>query len=878
MSKTLDRSWLRAQTRRFADERVRYKSLAATLEMVLATVRDRYAPFGQVSARPKTVHSFAEKAIRKQEKYRRPCDQLTDLAGGRVVTYTRAESDAVCRWLEREDGLTIDWANSLHTRQRLRTGEFGYIASHYVVQLTGPRILGVEIDRGLRQLKCEIQVATFLQHVWAAIGHDRLYKSNLRIPEQIERKVAEVAALLEVADEAFGETAAFLDQYLTDFETSLSPDRLAEEIERWQAVLAADPQGSDRDDTLSRIGRLHLAAQQPKQAYATMKLLSASTRPDLRRELGRAADFAGLKVEARRHLEKAIDLDQGDWLAYKYLGDVDLCDAPEVALVQYGKAHRLAPDEPRILGPYLECELRVNRDTRVLRMMCGSLQAGIDECERRVDLQVHVPQAHLECGRLALYLEPGRPYAALAAYARAVTDSRHCGIVAAELEAIERIIAALETGVDAPKLEECEPLQGFIWVRDFLRVALVAKARRILRDRPAASTLPGPVLETARHWIAATRLNGIGTPKKEKLPEFDAPVLIVAGGCAPESEQDVESCQDMLRKALAGFTGTVIGGGTRAGISGLTAKLLGRKPAVRLLGYLPGTTSRPSEDRVHPAYSIIETRGCGYTPLGPLQTWADLLLANVDIEDVRVLGVNGGDLAGFEYRLALALGAVVGVIQGTGRAAARLLPDPFWQDADGFAPLPRDWASIAAFVNLGRPADAPLVGRVLERTAREVHENYRGPLLKKPGKLPDNLLPWEVLPDPLKESNRDQVRYAVFVLRRAGFDVRPQSKKARATAPVPASFPAKLELMAELEHGRYNAERLSSGWRLGDVNDARTRTNPSLVPWSELPDNIREYDRIAVRAWPELLWKSGLKIIAPTQGNRSAKRRSRAKP
>ena len=66
-----------------------------------------------------------------------------------------------------------------------------------------------------------------------------------------------------------------------------------------------------------------------------------------------------------------------------------------------------------------------------------------------------------------------------------------------------------------------------------------------------------------------------------------------------------------------------------------------------------------------------------------------------------------------------------------------------------------------------------------------------------------------------------------------------------------------------MEHGRYNAERLSTGWRLGEVNDVHRRTNPTLVPWANLPDHIKDYDRTAVDKWPQLLWDAGLRIIDP---------------
>jgi hypothetical protein len=45
---------------------------------------------------------------------------------------------------------------------------------------------------------------------------------------------------------------------------------------------------------------------------------------------------------------------------------------------------------------------------------------------------------------------------------------------------------------------------------------------------------------------------------------------------------------------------------------------------------------------------------------------------------VKLLAVNGGEIARSEYRVALGLGCDVGVIVGSGREADRLLQDRDW--------------------------------------------------------------------------------------------------------------------------------------------------------------------------------------------------------
>jgi hypothetical protein len=66
-----------------------------------------------------------------------------------------------------------------------------------------------------------------------------------------------------------------------------------------------------------------------------------------------------------------------------------------------------------------------------------------------------------------------------------------------------------------------------------------------------------------------------------------------------------------------------------------------------------------------------------------------------------------------------------------------------------------------------------------------------------------------------------------------------------------------VELMAEMEHGRWVVERLLSGWRWGPRKDVRARTSPYLVSWEDLPEPVKEWDRVFVRAIPQILSARG---------------------
>ena len=59
--------------------------------------------------------------------------------------------------------------------------------------------------------------------------------------------------------------------------------------------------------------------------------------------------------------------------------------------------------------------------------------------------------------------------------------------------------------------------------------------------------------------------------------------------------------------------------------------------------------------------------------------------------------------------------------------------------------------------------------------------------------------------------------------------------------------------MARLEHERWVVERRLAGWLSGPQRDPDHKITPYLVPYDELTDDVKEWDREAVRAIPDVL-------------------------
>ena len=107
------------------------------------------------------------------------------------------------------------------------------------------------------------------------------------------------------------------------------------------------------------------------------------------------------------------------------------------------------------------------------------------------------------------------------------------------------------------------------------------------------------------------------------------------------------------------------------------------------------------------------------------------------------------------------------------------------------------------------------------------------------------LEPWALLGENLRNSNRQQADHIELKLRSIGCEAVDVDQVAPDAA-IQAFTPDQLEVLSRMEHERWNAERLLSGWTLGP-KDVENRRTPFLVAYDTLADSVKEYDRAAVR-------------------------------
>ena len=81
--------------------------------------------------------------------------------------------------------------------------------------------------------------------------------------------------------------------------------------------------------------------------------------------------------------------------------------------------------------------------------------------------------------------------------------------------------------------------------------------------------------------------------------------------------------------------------------------------------------------------------------------WADILASGILPPRIRMIGFGGGSISAAEYRIALLLGAKVGIIENSGRAAEKLLADKHWNRSKNLIVLPYNGEALKRFLVTG---------------------------------------------------------------------------------------------------------------------------------------------------------------------------------
>ena len=78
---------------------------------------------------------------------------------------------------------------------------------------------------------------------------------------------------------------------------------------------------------------------------------------------------------------------------------------------------------------------------------------------------------------------------------------------------------------------------------------------------------------------------------------------------------------------------------------------------------------------------------------------------------------------------------------------------------------------------------------------------------------------------------------------------------------LPTELEPLVEQMAKNVHEVWAAGRIADGWKYGATRDDEAKTHPCLVPYEELPEYEKEYDRNTAISTLNFILAQGFSII-----------------
>ena len=142
----------------------------------------------------------------------------------------------------------------------------------------------------------------------------------------------------------------------------------------------------------------------------------------------------------------------------------------------------------------------------------------------------------------------------------------------------------------------------------------------------------------------------------------------------------------------------------------------------------------------------------------------------------------------------------------------------------------------------------------LEALAKGIHEDYRR---NCPGTPYD--LPWETLPENIKDANRAQAREFPGYLDAAGCGF---GAAGSAPAPVKAFTAEETDRIARQAHRVWTDSKVADGWVYGPVRDNERKIHPLLhMRWDDLAEEEKDKDREIARGMIPLLEAAGLQVF-----------------
>ena len=223
----MNEQYVEERIKEYSKTKILYEEFAEQILNILKAIIEEENPeikIASYSNRAKEVESLRKKL--RKDKYNEN-SEITDLAGVRIITYSKKDILFITGIIK--NLFDIDFENSVDKTRTLGNDKVGYRGDHYVVSFKEERIQMPE-NKKFRSLKCEIQVTSLIAHTWSEITHEKGYKFEGKLPDDLERRKNLLAGMLELADMEMDAYVEAFDTYVHKIEREIEQGCLKYQI------------------------------------------------------------------------------------------------------------------------------------------------------------------------------------------------------------------------------------------------------------------------------------------------------------------------------------------------------------------------------------------------------------------------------------------------------------------------------------------------------------------------------------------------------------------------------------------------------------------------------------------------------------------------
>ncbi|KMK81529.1 MULTISPECIES: GTP pyrophosphokinase [Pectobacterium] len=154
--------------------------------------------------RVKEDGSLIDKAFYRNKAYQDPYNDIEDKVGVRFVVMLQSDAERVCEIIAQvadSQGWDAIQCRNYNEERNKSPMLFTYQSHHFIIRSREPIVLNdITISENT---PCEVQVRSLLQHAYAELTHDAIYKKKTIVEPEVTRTVAKTMAFIETADEFF---------------------------------------------------------------------------------------------------------------------------------------------------------------------------------------------------------------------------------------------------------------------------------------------------------------------------------------------------------------------------------------------------------------------------------------------------------------------------------------------------------------------------------------------------------------------------------------------------------------------------------------------------------------------------------------------------